>query len=360
MVREDFSIDLVVKKLEGLLQERNYPLPIIGVEAADPWFVGIGEFPNVLRYLLANLCHEGFGLVSIDGVAYFAFIDQERWDATIGEAGRLLESGVGKRWSADYCRSVVAGLLPEKCREFRSILWDKASHLCHFTTEGNDEAVLTSYGPGAEHVVEAVLAAAEQPLHFTAISTLATDRAGRSIDVRRAHNAAASVGLLLGRGIFGLERHLPLSQDALVTLGEEAEEIVAGGPIGRQWHSSEILSALVELGSQGALEVDKYIIDIALQRSGSLERLGRMMWVATDLSSEQEISRIDVRQAVITILRKAGRPLRTNEIRQRLVALRGVNEYLQIAAIDPVIRVGTALWGLNDVTPIKRADHSGS
>jgi hypothetical protein len=353
--REEYWDDLLTKKLTILLHDRDFPLPALGVEAADPWFAGMAEFPSALRYVLVNICESRAGVVSIDGVDYYTFLRQEQWEATLREARRLLEAGVGRGWSDDHCRSVVQGLLPETSREFRGLLWEKAAQLCHFA-DAQGVRLFTSYGRGVEHIVEAVLGAAERPLHFSEIAQLASARAGREIDLRRAHNAAAAVGLLMGRGTYGVERHLPLNREALEALGEEAEEIVASGPVGRQWHASELLAALGERGSN-QVGADKYLIDIALQRSHGLERLGRMMWKAGHHGDVRDELRIDLRQAIIALLQQAGRPLRAHEIRQRLVALRGVNEHFHIVVADPLIRVGTGLWGLNDRdVSVKRPD----
>jgi RNA polymerase sigma factor (sigma-70 family) len=347
LVRESVWDDILKNKLQAQLRNRDYPLPLKGIEAADAWFEGVGEFPDALHYILDNLCQSDVGVVTIDGVDYFAQMNQSRWEAALMEARRLLESGVGKGWSESNCRSMVGNLLAEKSREFRPVLWEKAAALCHFTSEGADRAVLTSYGRGVDHIVEAVLTESDEPLHYSTISALATDRAGRSVDMRRAHNAAASVGHLLGRGIYGVDRHLP-KPEVLQRVSDEAEDIVASGPPGRQWHASEILSALVERDSSdfSGESINKYIVDIALRKSGDLKRLGRMIWKEVDISDD--VSRIDVRQAIISLLQQAGRPLQTDEIRQRLIALRGVNEHFQIATVDPVLRVGVGLWGLND------------
>ena len=94
----------------------------------------------------------------------------------------------------------------------------------HFTEGANATKTLTSYGRGAEHIVEAVLSEAERPLHYTEIASLAADRGGREVEIRRAHNAAATVGYLMGRGIYGVERHIPLKSDALIALGEEQKK----------------------------------------------------------------------------------------------------------------------------------------
>jgi hypothetical protein len=355
--REERWNERLTTNLTTLLSRREFPLPALGAEAVDPWFEGISEWPNALRYILTNFCDDRAHVLAIDGVDYFAFLSQERWESTLREGRRLLESGVDKSWSEDHCRSLVQGLLPEKAREFRAFLWEKASHLCHWSETPNDLKTLTSYGRGAEHVVEAVLRAAERPLHFSEIAVLASGRAGRELDIRRVHNAAAAVGFLMGRGTYGLERHIGLDSDSLISLGEEAEEIVSDGPQGRQWHTSEILAALVERGSDLATNADKYIIDISLQRSGGIRSLGRMVWADHNSEESGGELRIDQRQAIIALLQQAGRPLRAHEIRQRLVAIRGVNEFFQIASVDPLIRVGTGLWGLNDRDIIiKRSD----
>ena len=360
LCREEHWDNLLTTKLTTLLHQREFPLPALGVEAVDRWFEGISELPSALRYILANVCAGHAGLVTIDGVDYFAFLSQERWETTLSEGRRLLESGVGKGRSEDYCRSLVQGLLPEKSREFRTFLWDKASALCHFSGTANGMKTLTSYGRGAEHIVEAVLTTSERPLHFSEITALASARAGRDLEIRRVHNAAATVGLLMGRGIYGVERHIPLDRDALIALGEEAEEVISDGPPGRQWHASEILAALVERGSNLVANADKYVVDISLQRSGGVHGLGRMVWADRGIpGGDRSELRIDQRQAIIALLQQAGRPLRASEIRQRLVAIRGVNEFFQIASIDPLIRVGNGLWGLNDRDiVIKRSDQS--
>ena len=355
--QEEFWDDLLTKKLSNLLRDREFPLPALGVEAADPWFVGIADYPDALRYILTSICGDQAGIVSIDGIDYFAFLNQERWEATEREARRLLEGSVGRHWTREHCRSVVEGLLPESSREFRTLLWEKASVLCHFAADGHGVELLTAYGRGAEQAVEAVLGASDRPLHYTEIASLASARAGREIDVRRAHDAAASVGLLLGRGTYGCERHLPLDREQLGRLGEEAEEVVADGPPGRQWHASEILAMVVERGSHFSSVADKYVVDIALQQAGGLERLGRLVWATAAESSGLDVARIDVRQATISMLQQAGRPLRTRDIRQRLLAIRGVNEHFQIAAVDPLIRVAPGVWGLNDRdVSVKRDD----
>ena len=152
------------------------------------------------------------------------------------------------------------------------------------------------------------------------------------------------MGILLGRGTYGLEKHIQISSEEAEIIREEAEDMVLTGPAGRQWHASEILNVLLERDFK-ADRLDKYALDFLLRKSRQLQRLGRMAWVAADDGAITSATRIDIRQAVISLLEQAGRALSTGEIRQRLVALRGLNETFHIIPVDPVIRVGRGFSG---------------
>ena len=78
-----------------------------------------------------------------------------------------------------------------------------------------------------------------------------------------------------------------------------------------------------------------------------LRSLKKMTWVAVGADTEDQ-SRIDIHQAVVAIVQAAGRPLSTGEIKERLTAVRGVNEFFQIIPIDPLIRLQPGQWGIND------------
>ena len=290
--RLEYRDDLLVRKLEELMHDRQYPLPTLGVEAIDPWFKGVGEYPSILQYVLENLCDDAANIISIDGVKYIAFLDQNCWDNILKSAQQILIGGADQHWTEYNCQSVVAWLLPENMRDLRQILWEKASANCNFAMSADGVRVLSSFGKAAEQVVAAILDESPHPIHFTKIAELAANRTGRAIDVRRAHNAAAAVGLLFGRGICGTDGHLPINQIQIMELAAEAEEIVSDGASDRQWHTSEILSSLIEKGSHLGDLFGKFVIDISLQRSGVLLKLGRMMWTARSEREDSSSSRI--------------------------------------------------------------------
>lgn len=345
--RESSWDDILEQKITRLLIGRSFPLPVAGVEAIDAWFEGVSQHREFFRNLVQTICGNRIHVIPIDGLHYFSLMAEITWEMTVSEALSLLSSGAGKEWTEDYARSLVQGLLPDTAKEFGTLLWDKASRLCHFSVAEDGSRVLTSYGRGADHIVEAILAESDAPLHYSEIAERAKIKDGRDLDMRRAHSAAANVGLLFSRGTYGLARHIPLSDAQVSQFRSEAEDIVCSEVSGRQWHCSEILSEIIERMGGGYEGLDKYILNIALAGSRVLKPLGKMTWVAVAARADNQ-PRIEIFQAVVAIVQAAGHPLSTSEIKERLTAVRGVNEYFQISASDPLIRIQPGMWGIND------------
>jgi RNA polymerase sigma factor (sigma-70 family) len=337
--------DLLITKLESLVLGREFPLPVLGLEAVDSWFEGVGKLGFALKYMLSNICHDRISVVRIEGIEYVGHLNQEQWSQTLREARRLLATGPEQNWSEERCKVLVEGLLNDARREFRGLLWRHASSLCHFAEANLGERVLASYGRGADQIVEAVLLDADTPLHYSEIADKARQRSGREIDIRRAHNAAASIGILLGRGVYGLNHHIRLSEKDRDAVRDEIELVILDGPDDRQWHTSELLSIVAETDAARSDLLDRYIVDALLASSQVVRRLGRMTWTKTISSSN---SRIDVGQATVSVLQQAGCPLTTNEIRQRLIAVRGVSDNFQIHSSEFLVRLPHGYWGLND------------
>lgn len=216
--------------------------------------------------------------------------------------------------------------------------------MCHFA--GPAEArTLTAYGRGTEQLVQVVLEDSPEPLHTSDVAQMVSEISGKQIDEAQIRNPVANVGYLLGRGIYGLRKHVSLSDAEVDRVAEMASEIVAENDDGRQWHTSELVSELQEIDASLNQRLDKYGLNVALQMKSPLKYLGRLVWAAPDADEQH---RVDLRDAVIGILDAAGRPLTTREINERLSEFRGVNSTFQIWNRDPVLRVGRGLWGLND------------
>ena len=342
--------DLLKAKLHQLLKERNYPLPLLGIEAIDSWFDGIGEYPEVIRYLLNSITDGNVFLITIDDIEYFSFMTQDKWDAIQKEAKQLLVSGLDQQWSESFCKTIVSALLPEDASEFASVLWKKASERCVFVEQAG-EKVLQMQGRGYDAAVLAVLDESLVPLHCNEITNLVSIRSGKPIDQRRVHQVAGDIGLRFGRGTYGLAKHLQVAEEELDALGKAAESFILDSDVERQWHCEELLELLPNVPDT----VDKYHLDIALKMRGNLRNLGRMVWAEPGALSES--GRLEVRETALAVIVAAGRPLTTTEIKQRICAIRGVAQNFQLIASDPLLKVGASLWGLNDRDFITKRDN---
>jgi hypothetical protein len=355
IIREERWDDLLTAKIQALLADRQYPLPVLGLEVVDGWFAGVSTEVEALRYTLESFCDGRASMLQIGAVEYIGFLTQGEWQSALAEAQRALLYASDNGATESDLRRILDPIIPEKAREFRGLLWEEATRNCHFSMNDEGERVLVAHGRGVDHAVQAILFDAERPLHYTEIAERVSERLNKNVEVRRAHNAAAAVGILMGRGVYGSEKHLGLMPDQIANIAEEASSVILNGPEGKQWHAAEVLAVLTERGVI-AENLDKYAVDYCLRSAKGLQRLGRMAWRAA-AGAVHSAHRLEMRQAIEAVLMEAGRPLSTAELRQRLVALRGVNDIFQFSTADPLIRIGPGQWGLNDRDiPVPRAD----
>jgi hypothetical protein len=339
---------LLCEKLHDLLADRTEPLPFQGLDILDSWFEGIDHWPDTFAYILTAFGNQRFSLLQINNQTFISALSRDRWDSVLVDAYRVLESGVGQGWTEEQARSFVGALLTGPGQELRAELWHAVATSVHFAALENGERILTGVGRGVEPIVEAVLAESDRPLHFNEIAQRASARTERTIDSSRAHSAAASVGLLYGRGTYGLRKHFPLDESEADLVISEVENLMENGPQDRQWHCFELCDMLEEVGVDFDGRLTPYVLNIALARSSACAYLGRLVWTLRRDRSLSTAHRIDVRQAIVAILRKEGRPMTAAELRGRLARARGLPENFQIHPSGPLIRLPEGRWGLLD------------
>jgi len=341
----------IEEPIKNAMDNRESPLPVVALDIIDQWFTNIGNIEEPFRFVLEKFCSSTLHVIKINGISYISMITQDEWDSLVKNAVNVLEGGATRcRWTEAEAKQTVSEILSLDCREFADDLFYTASKNAVFTIIDNtDVPVLTSIGRiGAEAYVESVLAESDRPLHYSEIAEKLSAK-GRSIEIRRAHNAAAEIGLLYGRGIYGLMQHYPLDEEETIEIVAEAEDIIGSGLNGRQWHCSEILKILGERGLDMDGRLDHYIVNIALMRSKLLANLGRLVWASGTASRLTSADRIEIIQAIESLLLMEGRPLSGSEIRERLLMEgRGLSRFLQIQNVGNVVKLGPNYWGLAD------------
>lgn len=328
------------EKLVSMLYNRRESLPFEGIEILDPWFEGIGNNRTAFEYVIENFLHKPFYLIERGHVFCLANIKPMEWLDVCKAARKLVEGMVGKKISEPDLRQIVEGLLIGGGESLREELWEEASKHAHFAN-----GFLVSYGFGADHLVNAILENSERPLHYTEVFQILLKQ-GEDTDIRRAQNCCGNVGLLLGRGIYGTQRHLLLSESEVRVLVDEVESLIASGEAGRQWHTRELCDYLEENNLDLDGRVNHYTLNVALKRSKMLNYLGRMVWATVESGAKNTANRLDIHQAIVSVLIEAGHPLKQEEIKERLLEERGLNCYFQIQPEGDLVRLAQSYWGL--------------
>lgn len=337
--------DQLERRLHALLSAAEFPLPLNGIEILDGWFNGAEQMRRPLAFALRNFCGCRIALVEIADQVFVSRLSQAEWLASLAKAREMISAFAGQGISSDHVRIALEGLLPPEAGELREMLWEHATKHAHFASS-SEGMQLVSVGQGMEHVVLAILNESECPLHYSEIARRCTERLGRDVEMRRVHSALCNVGTLYGRGVYGVEQHYPLSDTQVEQIISEAEALIGDTSTTRQWHAREILQLLESKGFQADSDLDPYLVSIALGRSNRLVDLGRMMWAPQSSGAAGSSSRIDVRQAIVALLEREGRPMAAQEIRERLTVERGLNAFFQIPQGGSLIRVSPAVWGL--------------
>lgn len=345
-------------RLDSALLGRTVPLLVNHLPAADAWFAEApslaAPLASAVRYLLA----ERFGAFQIAGEWVVSHLKLQEWNEVCQSARGLLESCARDRVEESVVRWQMGHLLNGRGEELRPALWSEATAKALWSMRPDQPRRLVSLNNDAQSVVLAVLESADEPLHYSEIYSRAVAQCASAHDAKSLLNAAHAVGILFGRGAYGLPHHSPLTAEELALVRAEVEDVVAGGDPARQWHASELCDALLERGLGFDGRLNKYVVNHALKGCSGMVDLRRMVWGLGGAWQAGAATRLDVRQAVIGLLESHGRPMSTAEVRASLAAVRGVNQTFQIFPSDPLVRIGPGIWGLlhRDVD-VTRASH---
>lgn len=328
------------KRLVSMLDNRSDSLPLAGIEILDPWFEGIGDRRTVFEYVIVNFLQKSFYLIEHGQIFYLSDIKPTEWLEVCKAARKMVEGMVDKRVAESDLRQLVEGLLTGGGESLREELWDEATKHAHFAN-----GCLVSYGFGADHLVKAILENSERPLHYTEVLQILEKR-GEETDIRRVLNCCRNVGLLLGRGIYGTQRHFNLAESEINGLIDEVQGFVALGEADRQWHTRELCDYLEDNNLDLDGRVNLYTLNVALKASKMLNYLGRMVWGTVASGAKNTANRLDIHQAIVSVLIEAHRPLTTEEIKRRLLEERGLHCFFQIQPEGDLVRLGQSYWGL--------------
>lgn len=337
----------VVSSIKNILSERESGLPLVGLEVIDPWFTGVDKLVTAFEYVLENFCQGEISLIRTKSDIFVSTISQAEWDSALENACQLLEDGVSQEWPHSVAFQMIRPLLSDRGKELGRELFFAASEDAFFSSDKNPaDPILVGFGRKVDAYVEAVLMESDRPLHYSKIAEKVSAK-GRDLDPKSAHISAQRTSFLFGRGTYGLLKHFSFTDAEAEEMVLLAEELISSNPE-RQWHSSEICDFICEKDLAFSDRLNFYLVNIALLRSKTLNNLGRLVWTGGSTRPQTTADRIDRIEAVEALLMDAGRPMTTDEIRERILVDRGLGRYFQIFQEGNLVRLAHGLWGLLD------------
>ncbi len=325
------------------LAARSRALSLLGAEEVEVRLLGVGRRPCVLAYLLRKLGPQRIFLVSVSEVIYLLDLPQTNWDKWLSQSRQNLRSVTWAGWSKSRCREEIIAARPEVLAATGDLIWQVLREQFGFDGLSASSLLVPST---VEQAVRQVLAEAPEPVHYLEVCERVDSLMGKGMSQKSTLNAVSRTGILLGRGVYGLPRHIRVKEDDRARVVASVEARMARHKSGRQWHAKELLEGIqMELGFVPGL--DQYVLDILLRNSNQLKRLGRLVW-QLDTAEAKKQERINIQQAVVDILRETESPMTTEAIYDRLVERRGLGRHFQVQPGDEIQRLGQNLWGLRE------------
>jgi hypothetical protein len=354
IIEDYYWDDVIGQKLARLLNDRDEPLYLDLLCVEDEWFTGFDDNPTHLKYVIQYFtCNNptSFYVPLIDGRYVVTQITESDWETLERMTRSTIYDRGMEQWSEEDMELVCGSMAQSSgVPDLKSLLFKSVREGMHVAkSPETNEVIIVGQGNLLVPLLRSVLLEATDPLHYSEIAKRCRAKTGNEYKERNIHAALPRAeAKLFGRGLFGLLKHLPVSEDTARNIVSDLEEVVVREGKERQWHCDELLDVLRKKDHTLAHGMDRYVIDILLEKSSRVQSLGRFVWSAgkeNDLSAEH---RIDIHQACISILEQANQPMTTIELRKELSRHRGVGKSFQIHPKDTLVKLDRGLWGLAD------------
>lgn len=326
-----------------LLAERARALSLLGAEELEVRLQGAGRRPGLLAYFLQKLGPKRLHLVLVSNASYLLDLPQTQWEQWLSKSRKMLRSVAWAGWSEDHCHEEVMALKPEVLVGTSDLLWQVLRESYVF---GGKSAASSLVPTTVEQAVRQILVEAPEPFHYTEYCKQVKKLLGREFSDKSIQNSVARAGLLLGRGVYGLPKHIKINEDFRERVVKAAEARISSQSPDRQWHARELLIWLrLDLGN--IPDLDQFVLDYLLKESSSLQSLGRLVWQFKN-ADDTKLERINIQEAVVDILKERERPMTTEAIQDKLVQKRGLGRHFQVHPSGSIKHLGPNLWGLHE------------
>lgn len=348
LLAKTWAFDLK-NRLGQLFTGRAEPLFLDLIASEDEWFRNFDDCISFLGCLIERLNDGTYYTWRLNGRLIVVRIRESDWEALERTTRVALTAQIeAKLTPSDVSLFVEASAASAGCPELSGALaqglWDNL-HFARDSELGLD--VLVGLGRSIRAAVAAIMAEADEPLDLRTVADRCAERLGEQpsdLAVRAALNGVGAFPFSGRR--YALERHVAISDADIDEVVAALEQVFAEGPVGKQWHCSELVAAIQEQRPDLPPILDQYVVNIILRRSTVVNYLGRQVWALKISGAASTRDRLDVTDLMLAVLTRAGRPMTTAEVKAAISGIRGLNAIFPVFASEQIARLEPGVWGI--------------
>lgn len=342
--------ELPFENLRGEIQtkisELNYPLALNFADKNINELKGISENIDLFKYISKHCFQEPIGIVEFGEEIYLQEYTQEQLEDYIDQIEEYLPEYEG--CEITYINQSLAQLSEKKFLKILDlVIADTLSNSIIVEKEG--KRYLNTFLKTKSHVtkVNEIVVNSPHPLTNNEIDEriieLYPELQSRLRSVRTRLSEPGTGVYPLSFGTWGTIKHLEIDIQKLQTFLLLAKKYVDMKSENKeQFHTRELIEFL-------PVEYQKSMSDWHISAVLRDQNIGN--YLGKNIFGPGEQKRITLRNDVISILKRFGRPMHFSEIVEELKRIRSVPDVVQLHPVPPIAHVGRNTWALEEEQP---------
>lgn len=355
VIMRQSNLGIQIKQhLDNIRKGMVVPLKVSSLPSYDSWFKGCDEHPHVFEFIL-DLFNEGekskdsgYVVSNYEDLGIIIKGDIDTLEHSVKDLIDYIKGNVNK--------GVTKAQIKEKIEYFASIdeqelvdfIFYEVTEHAIFSQDDNGNELLIYYGQGIEAQIIGVLSNSNAPLNVSDIAESIKEKFNPLVEIEYVRNHCQAIGYLFARSTYGLQKHLPFSQQEIEDISERAKGHMESLPASRQWRSNEILEDIPDLENEYGDRLNHYTMAMILDLSKKVTSHGKMLFSLSNHRNEGRAKRVEFIDLVEAALEKSDVPLTRSEIYDLVSKDRGLSSNAQIQPIGRLVSCGRGVWGLLD------------
>lgn len=342
--RHQLSRSLIQQRIESVINEAQDAVPLSSFAKHDPWFDSTFTH-QLLKFVKKYMWKEMFQLVGHGNQVVLLPCTNDDIEVLTYRAEDTIVQCADQKIPYDALEQTVASALPDVPRSVVRYIIGQLGDRIQVAAAPGDVPRVVCYGRSLDDLILAILEDSPTPLTVSEIGRELRDR-GHDYQNSYIYSRARMVAITIEPGVYGLRRHLALTDQQIEELCEYVAGVLATD-IHRQWHVNEVKEALRNVFPIEKLGVSDATVMDLLEDADGIVTLGyHALRYRQDGVDEDTPRRIKIIETIERILEDHGAPMSTSDLRAVLKQRRGIPRGQQIFHARRVIMMRRGLVGL--------------